>query len=87
MGKLIDYTRGATNPDVKSTDGNCFLVYELNGGIGCHYSNNNGVSFNNVNIANNGKFPSISAIGETVVVVYLTNGNIYNSISDDGGVT
>jgi hypothetical protein len=78
---------GATNPDIKADDGNCFLVYELNNGISCHYSHNNGVSFNSVNVANNGKYPSISANGDTIVVAYLRNGNIYNSISDDGGIT
>ena len=85
--ETLVHITGATNPDVKADNGNCFLVYEINGGIGCHYSNNNGVSFNNVNIANNGNYPSVSATGENVVVAYIKNGNIYNSISDDGGAT
>jgi hypothetical protein len=85
--ETIVHIPGASNPDIKATDGNCYLTYEINGGIGCHYSNNNGVSFNNANIVDNGKLPSISAIDETIVVAYLKNGNIYNSISDDGGVT
>lgn len=78
---------GATNPDIKADSGNCYLVYELNGGIGCHYSNNNGATFNEVNIVNEGEFPSITAIGETVIVVYTRNGNVFNSISEDGGAT
>jgi hypothetical protein len=78
---------GATNPDIKAADGNCYLIYELNGGIGCHYSNDNGVTFKSVNIANNGKYPSVSVVGESIVVAYIKNGNIYNSISDDAGKT
>jgi hypothetical protein len=78
---------GATNPDIKACDGNCYLVYEFNGGIGCHYSNDDGVNFNSVTISDNGYLPSISAIGDTIVVGYIKNGNIYNSVSDDGGVT
>ncbi len=78
---------GATNPDIKADNGNCFLVYELNNEIVCHYSKNNGVSFNSVKVANNGKYPSVSANDNTVVVAFLKNGNIYNSISDDGGIT
>jgi len=78
---------GATNPNIKAADGNCFLVYEINGGIACHYSSDNGVNFNTVNIVNNGKYPSISFAGNNIVVAYITNGNIYNSISEDGGKT
>ena len=78
---------GATNPDIKAADGNCYLVYEINGGIGCHYSNDNGVSFDNVNIVGIGKYPSVSVVGESTIVAYTKNGNIYHSISDDGGKT
>ena len=77
----------ATNPDIKATNGNCYLVYEINGGIGCQYSNNKGQTFNSVNIAENGKNPSVAATGENVVVTYLNNGNIYTSLSDDKGKT
>ena len=77
----------ATNPDIKAANGNCYLVYEINGGIGCQYSNDNGVTFDNVNIVENGKYPSVSVIGENIVVAYIKNGNIYNSISDDDGKT
>ncbi len=52
-----------------------------------YYSNNNGATFNTVNIAEAGKYPSVSSVGNTIVVAYIDNGNIYNSISDDGGKT
>jgi len=77
----------ATNPDIKAANGNCYLVYEIDGGIGCQYSNDNGVTFDNVNIVDNGKYPSVSVIGENIVAAYLNNGNIYNSISEDDGKT
>ncbi len=78
---------GATHPNVKAADGNCYLVYELNGGIACQYSNDNGLHFTSVNIAANGKYPSVSSVGNNIVVAYIRNGNIYNSISEDGGKT
>jgi hypothetical protein len=78
---------GATHPSIKAANGNCFLVYELNSGIACQYSNDNGANFNSINIADNGKYPSVSSVGNTVVVAYINNGNIYNAISDDGGKT
>jgi hypothetical protein len=78
---------GATNPDLKAANGNCYLVYEINGGIGCYYSTDNGVTFENVNIVDTGKYPSVSLIGENIIVAYYANGNIYNSISDDEGKT
>jgi hypothetical protein len=84
---IVDQIPGATNPNVKADDGNCYIVYEINGGIGCHYSNNNGGSFQSSNIISNGQFPSVSAVGENVVVVYTRDGNLYNSISEDGGAT
>ena len=78
---------GATNPDLKAGNGNCYIVYERNGGIGCHYSHDNGASFSNVNIVDVGQFPSVTAINDKVIVVYSRNGDIYNSISEDGGAT
>jgi hypothetical protein len=78
---------GATNPDIEAANDYCYLVYELNGGIGCHYSTDNGVTFKDCNIVDSGKYPSVSLIGENVVVAYYVNGNIYNSISEDEGKT
>ena len=78
---------GAKNPTIKAADSNCYLVYEINEGIGCSYSNDNGVTFNNVNIVDNGKYPSVSLIGENIIVTYTKIANIYSSISTDGGKT
>ncbi|VVB61857.1 Uncharacterised protein [uncultured archaeon] len=78
---------GASHPNIKATNGNCYLVYEINGGIGCYYSNDNGVTFDNVNIADNGKYPSVSLIGENIIVTYTKTANIYSSTSNDKGKT
>jgi hypothetical protein len=77
----------AKNPTIKAANGNCYLVYEINDGIGCSYSNDNGVTFDTVNIVDNGKYPSVSLIGGNIVVAYTKNANIYYSTSNDGGKT
>jgi len=78
---------GADNPDVKADGGNCYLVYELNGAIECVYSNDNAGNFQTVTITNDGQFPAVTAVGETVVCSYTRNGNLYTSISENGGAT
>jgi hypothetical protein len=78
---------GAAHPDLKAVSGNCYMVYELNGGIGCAYSNDNGVTFDTINVIESGTHPCVSVVGDNVIVAYYTNGNIYNSISDDKGKT
>ena len=64
-----------------------YLVYELNGGIECLYSNDDGQNLNVIVITNNGHLPAISAAGETVVCSYTRDGNLYASISEDGGAS
>jgi hypothetical protein len=78
---------GADNPDVKADGGNCYLVYELDGAIECLYSNDNAGNFQTIIITNDGQFPAVTAVGETVVCSYTRNGNLYTSISEDGGAT
>jgi hypothetical protein len=38
-------------------------------------------------VATNGKFPAVSAIGQTVICSFVRNGDIYAAKSQDGGVT
>jgi hypothetical protein len=78
---------GAKNPAIKAANSNCYLVYEINGGIGCSYSNDNGVTFDNVNIVDNGRYPSVSLIGKNIIVTYTKIANIYSSVSNDEGKT
>jgi hypothetical protein len=76
---------GSDNPDVKADGGNCYLVYELDGAIECLYSNDNAGNFQTVTITNDGQFPSVTAVGETVICSYTRNGNLYTSVSENGG--
>ena len=78
---------GATNPDIKSDNGNVYLVYELDGSIVCKYSNNDGQNWNEVEITDDGQLPAITAVGENAVCSYTRDGNLYTSISDDGGAS
>jgi hypothetical protein len=76
---------GATNPDIKADNGNVYLVYELDGGINCLYSNDNADTFNEVVITFDGHLPTITAVGEIAVCSYIRDGDLYTSISEDGG--
>jgi hypothetical protein len=78
---------GANYPDIKADGGNCYVVYEIDGGIGCTYSNDNAGSFQTVTITNDARYPSVTAIGKTVVVSYIRDGNLFTALSDDGGTT
>jgi hypothetical protein len=76
---------GAEHADVVADSGNCYIVYEINGGIGCSYSNSNGASFSDIIITNDGNNPSISAVDQNILISYTRNGNLYTATSDDGG--
>jgi len=78
---------GAQHPDIKADGGNSYLVYELDNGVECLYSNDNGDSFQTATITINGRFPSVTAIGEDAIVSYTRDGDLYTSHSDDGGDT
>ena len=79
---LIPY---ADNPDISACGGNCFCVYELDDGIECTYSNDNGESFQSVIITTDGQNPRISVASGNVVCCYTRNGDVYTVISEDNG--
>ena len=83
-----------TNPDVVADGGYCYVVGEVNidgaNDIVCIYSHDNGENIEIIPITEtpgNEQFPAVTAIGETVTCTYTRNGNLYTSISEDGGVT
>jgi len=88
---------GAHNPDIKADGGNCYLVYEIldptydTTDIVCAYSHDNGETFETSKVTEtpleNERFPSVTATGKTVMCTYIKNGNLYTSISEDGGIT
>ncbi len=88
---------GGANPDVAADGGNCYLVYESmdqqygSKDILCAYSHNNGGTFRTASITqtpvDTEQFPAVTAIGKKVICIYTRDGNLYTSISEDGGVT
>ncbi|MCK4817413.1 hypothetical protein KA005_16705, partial [bacterium] len=88
---------GAHNPDVAADGGNCYLVYEMvNPTFGftdiyCAHSNDNGETFQIDRVTQTDleeeHYPSVTAIGQTVICTYNRNGNLYTSTSEDGGIT
>jgi len=78
---------GAMNQDIKAEGGKCYVVYELDGSIECTYSTGDLDTWNTVTIANDGSFPSITAVGDTIVCSYTRDANLYSAISEDGGAT
>jgi hypothetical protein len=82
-----DHIAGAQHPDIKADGGNCYLVYELDNGVECLYSNDNGDNFQSSTVTTDGQFPSVTAIGEDVTVSYTRDGDLYTAHSDDGGAT
>jgi hypothetical protein len=78
---------GAFTPDIAVSEGNCYCVCQVEGNIVMYYSHDNGASFESTLIAENGAYPSVTAVGETVIVSFIRNGNIFSAMSEDGGVT
>jgi len=78
---------GAKNPDVSASNGYCYLLCEVNGEIVCYYSHNNGDTFEASTVASQGEHPVVSSFGAQVVCAYSRNGDLYTSLSEDGGVT
>lgn len=77
----------AEYPDARAVDGNCYVVYEKDGGIGCAYSHNNGETFSTSMISTSGSNPSISSVEDTILVVYTQNGDLQTATSKDGGAS
>ena len=78
---------GAHNPDVAADNGHVYLVFEKDGDIVCSFSHDNCETFTNVTVASGGRYPSVTANGETVACSYIRNGDLYISTSEDGGNT
>jgi len=78
---------GAEHPNVCAADGNCYIVYEKDGGIGIVYSQDKGVTFNTATISTTGSSPSISFVEDTILVIYTKNGDIQTATSKDGGAS
>jgi len=78
---------GAKNPDVAASNGHCYCVCEAGDNIVCYYSADNGVTFETSTVALQGDYPVVSSFGAQVVCAYSRNGDLYTSMSENGGVT
>lgn len=77
----------AHNPDVAADNGHVYLVFEKDGNVVCSFSHDDRQTFTNVTVTSGGKYPAVTASGETVTCTYIKNGDLYISTSEDGGVT
>lgn len=82
------------NPDVAAANENVYIVMQTDEkgdeDIICIYSNDNGTTWNISTIANTDadeQYPVITTTGNTATCLYVKNGNIYATISKDGGAT
>lgn len=78
---------GAKNPSVAASNGHCYLLCEVNDEIVCFYSHDNGATFETSTVVSQGEYPVVSSFGAQGVCAYSRNGDLYTSISEDGGVT
>jgi len=77
----------AEHPNICAADGNCYVVFENDGGIGFAYSHDKGATFSTATISSTGSSPSISSVEDTILVIYLKDGNLQTATSKDGGVS
>jgi len=85
--ELLGGAESNRNPDVATSDENVYIVCEADDAIICFYSNDNGDNWNQATIASNGMYPTITANGEEAMVAFTSNGNIYTSVTENGGAS
>ena len=92
------YIEGFFNPDTVASNGHSYIVGEVdNGGqkdIVCYHSANNGASYTETVVSEDVAdevFPSVSITegdeGDDIVCSYMREGDLYVSVSEDGGET
>jgi hypothetical protein len=95
-GWTMRYFTGLFNPDIVAEKKNVYIVGETPNGtqldIVCQHSSTSGSSFLKTVVAYNATFPSVSIVKElmgtyTVICSYVRGGNLYASVSADGGAT
>ncbi|MEA2054053.1 MAG: hypothetical protein U9O96_02890 [Candidatus Thermoplasmatota archaeon] len=82
------------NPDVAAANENVYIVMQTdekgNEDIMCVYSNDNGNTWSTSTVADSGtdeQYPAITTTGSTATCLYVKDGNLYSTISEDGGAT
>jgi len=82
---------GVYNPSMVAADGSVYIVGEnAENDIVCMYSSNAGVSFDSSDVTDtvsSESYPTVAIVEDEIVCSYIRNGDLYVSISDDGGQT
>jgi len=82
---------GVYNPNMIATEGSVYIVGETaENDIVCLYSSNAGSSFESSNITDtieSESYPTVAVIGNKIICSYIRNGDLYVSVSNDGGQT
>ena len=84
----------AADPEVAASGDSVVVVYMINYGSGwdieCSYSDDRGQTWDTSIIANTGgdeKHPEIYMVGTSVFCIYISDGNLYLTKSEDSGAT
>ena len=75
------------NPDVAASNQHVYITCEADDAIVCFYSNDNGATWSQSTVTSNGKYPTITALGAEATIAYVSNGNIFTTVTKDGGVS
>ncbi len=91
---VIEGEANYRNPDVAAANENVYIVMQTdengNEDIICVYSNDNGTTWSISTVADSNideQYPAITTTGGTATCLYVKDGNLYATISKDGGAT
>ena len=74
-------------PDVAASNQHVYITCEADDALVCFYSNDNGATWSQSTVTSNGKYPTITALGAEATIAYVSNGNIFTTVTKDGGVS
>jgi len=78
-----------SKPSVEAYNDSVVIVAEVEDNIDCYYSNNGGITSHYTSVVESATNPEVISNwdGDTFVCSYIKGGNLYRSISIDGGAT
>jgi len=74
-------------PDVAASNQHVYLTCEADDAIICFYSNDNGETWHQSTVTSNGMYPTITAFGTEATIAFISNGNIFTTVTEDGGAS
>ena len=81
------YIAEGSYPAIAAYDTHVAIVYMNGTSVNCAYSDNDGETWNITTIATGAVYPDIEAVEGTFYVAYIDSGNLYLTVSPDGGRT